>query len=83
MNMNTTDGKADRMADEYGKIVSVTIDSYYKYVFDLTVMTDKGRKVHLRVGGDPDDIYRFDPSGIDWEEAVSHVYFHCTPHGEE
>lgn len=62
--------KGDELTDEYGKIMSVTIDGYYKYTFYLTVKTEKGYTIRVTAGGSSHDIYRFDPHDTTWGEVA-------------
>ncbi len=68
--------KANELADMYGKIVSVTIEWYYKYTFHLIVTTEKGYTVRVTVGGCSDEIYRFDPHDMTWVEAPYYSTFY-------
>jgi hypothetical protein len=52
---------------KYGKILSVEITNYWKYTFSLTLTTEKG-KVMIETGGTADDIYRYNPYSLDWDE---------------
>lgn len=48
----------ERFMELYGD-VKVVFQSYYKYSFSFLGEFD-GKTIYIRVGGNPDDIYRFD-----------------------
>ncbi len=55
---------------EYGEITRTFALTYYKYVFDFNVRTSLGYTLSMRVGGNADCIYRYDPHGR-WSEHVA------------
>jgi hypothetical protein len=56
--------------EKYGEIISVKIESYYKYCFQLEILTTKG-VLKCTTGGDKTDIYRYNPYSTDWSEHTS------------
>lgn len=44
---------------KYGN-VKLKFDSYYKYTFTYTGLTDEGLTINVELGGDPDEIYKAD-----------------------
>lgn len=53
--------------DKYGDVV-VSFSSYYKYVFYYKADLPDGTLIHVSVGGNSEDIYRFDISSEDRQE---------------
>lgn len=58
--------RAKRYEMEYGSIVSVSFVNYWKWTFKLEVLTSKGKRILIQVGGTSYDIYRYDPTSTDW-----------------
>ena len=58
----------EEIQKEYGCIKSVKFQSYWKYIFALKIQTTKGYTLLVRTGGNPDDIYRYNPNSITWSE---------------
>lgn len=56
-----------------GDIISCTFESYWKFEFTLLVTTSKGYIIRIYTGGCSDDIYRYDPSLLDWDEHMAAV----------
>lgn len=50
----------EQMLEKYGE-VEVSFDSYYKYTFYFTG-EHEGKTIDVSVGGDSDDIYKFNVS---------------------
>lgn len=51
----------DDFIDEYGD-VAVTFSSYYKFTFTFAGSLENGDKITVDVGGNSDEIYRFEVS---------------------
>ena len=47
------------LIEKYGN-VKLKFDSYYKYTFTYTGLTDEGLTINVELGGDPDEIYKAD-----------------------
>ncbi len=54
----------------YGSIISSRYHSYYKYLFEIIITTDKGYELLVKAGGDPDSVYRLCPESIDWDDII-------------
>lgn len=55
-------------AAAYGDMTRVRILKYWKYQFTLLVLTSRGYKLRATAGGDKDDIYRYDPMSLRWDD---------------
>jgi hypothetical protein len=49
----------EEIREEFGD-TQILLTSYYKYVFGYEGIKD-GKRIHVEVGGNSDDIYRFEP----------------------
>lgn len=53
----------------YGSIMSMSIVEYHKYEFTLHMVTSKGLKLEVLIGGG--ETYRYDLPSLDWNEHES------------
>lgn len=61
------------LLSDYGT-VKVTFSSFYKFSFTFTGQTPEGHKLVISVGGDPDEIYRFEVDADHQETVESLMY---------
>lgn len=58
--------------EKYGNVL-VTFSSYYKYSFTYKGTLEDGSYIEVRVGGNSDDIYRFEVFA-DKEKTIDDLY---------
>jgi len=56
----------DKCLETFGKIISADLKNYWKFMFTIDVVTDKGYLIEADFGGDAEMIYRFSPWEPDW-----------------
>lgn len=60
----------EEVEEQYGKITSIEIISYYKFMFTLRFKCENfpDKKFMMETGGESNDIYRYCPHQCCWSE---------------